>query len=530
MNVPAQEHLEELISNKQRTFDILSYGCQQNAADTEVVRAILEGAGYSYVDTTTTNPQNVDDAAATADIVLLNTCAIRDNAERKIWGKLQTLRNPPRRPVTKNRERWPPTPPQHQPQQRARRPTIGLLGCMAERLKTKLLEEGTGVDLVAGPDAYRDLPRLLNLVEAGEKAFNVQLSMDETYADIAPVRMSPDNISGFVSIMRGCNNMCAFCVVPHTRGRERSRPMETIEDEVRRLRDQGVKEVVLLGQNVNSYHAKDTEGHISTSYQTAEGFSNMYKLRDGSGARFVDLLERVSRVDPEVRVRFTSPHPKDFPLPLLELIGERPSICSSLHLPAQSGSTAMLTKMRRGYSREAYLQLVERAREVIPDVSLSSDFIAGFCGETEADHRETLSLLEEVGYDQAFMYAYSLRERTHAAYHYQDDVSEEVKQRRLAEIIETFRRVAGERNVLEVGREHLVLVEGLSKRSTPENPTMTGRNDNNKRCIISSSSSFELGDLVLQAGDYVRVRVKEASAQTLFCEPLEKSSIKKFHM
>lgn len=255
----------------------------------------------------------------------------------------------------------------------------------------------------------------------------------------------------------------------------------------------------------------------------------MYKLRDGSGARFVDLLERVSRVDPEVRIRFSSPHPKDFPLPLLELIGERPSICSSLHLPAQSGSTALLTKMRRGYSREAYLQLVERARQVIPDVSLSSDFIAGFCGETEADHRETLSLLEEVGYHQAFMYAYSLRERTHAAYHYQDDVSEEVKQRRLAEIIETFRRVAGERNALEVGKEHLVLVEGLSKRSTPENPTMTGRNDNNKRCIISPSSSSELGDLALQAGDYVRVRVTEASAQTLFCEPLEKSSIGEFY-
>ena len=518
-----------------KTFTIESYGCQQNAADSEVVRAIMEGANYKWVEGGGEQGHHIG-----CDIVFLNTCAIRDNAEQRIWGRLKHLEHPPRRPRSaipapsrRQAQAWPPV--------RApiyKKPVIGLLGCMAERLKTKLLEEEV-VDLVVGPDAYRDLPRLLDVVEAGEKGVNVQLSMDETYAEIKPSRISPDNKSAFVSIMRGCMNMCSYCIVPHTRGRERSRPLNTIVEEVRRLAGQGVKEVVLLGQNVNSYHDTSTVSVISGGgYEATEGFSNLYKSRDKAGARFVDLLEAVSRVDEEVRIRFTSPHPKDFPLPLLQLIAERPSLCASLHLPAQSGSSTVLQRMRRGYTREAYLALVERAREVIPNVALSSDFIAGFCEETEEEHLETLSLIEAVGYDQAFLYAYSLRERTHAAYHLQDNVPEPEKQRRLAEIIATFRRVAAARNASEVGKEHLVLVEGPSKRSTPKKPTWTGRSDTNKRCILPHRDvpvSVSVGEggrvplVALQPGDYVWVRVTEAKAQTLFCDDiLGRSSVREF--
>lgn len=537
MSVPTTGTTSSFPANpRPKTFTIESYGCQQNAADSEVVRAIMEGAKYKWVEGGGEQGHHIG-----CDIVFLNTCAIRDNAEQRIWGRIKHLKHPPRRPRSatpapsrRQAQVWPPL--------RAleyKKPVIGLLGCMAERLKKKLLEE-EAIDLVVGPDAYRDLPRLLDVVEAGEKGVNVQLSMDETYAEIKPSRISPDNKSAFVSIMRGCNNLCSYCIVPHTRGRERSRPLHSILEEVRRLAGQGVKEVVLLGQNVNSFHDTSTSTASVISggrYEASEGFSNMYKSRDKAGARFVDLLEAVSRVDEEVRIRFTSPHPKDFPLPLLQLIAERPSICASLHLPAQSGSSTVLHRMRRGYTREAYLALVERAREVIPNVSLSSDFIAGFCEETEDEHLETLSLIEAVGYDQAFLFAYSLRERTHAAYHLQDNVPESDKQRRLAEIIATFRRVAAARNAAEVGREHLVLVEGPSKRSTPDSPTWTGRSDTNKRCIFpyrdvpaSVRNGEGRGPMVsLQPGDYVWVRVTEAKAQTLFCdEILGRSSVREF--
>lgn len=536
MSVPTTGITSSFPANPEpKTFTIESYGCQQNAADSEVVRAIMEGAKYKWVEGGGEQGHHIG-----CDIVFLNTCAIRDNAEQRIWGRIKHLKHPPRRPRSatpapsrRQAQAWPPV---RAPEYK--KPVIGLLGCMAERLKTKLLEE-EAVDLVVGPDAYRDLPRLLDVVEAGEKGVNVQLSMDETYAEIKPSRISPDNNSAFVSIMRGCNNLCSYCIVPHTRGRERSRPLHSILEEVRRLAGQGVKEVVLLGQNVNSFHDTSTITASAISggrYEASEGFSNMFKSRNKAGARFVDLLEAVSRVDEEVRIRFTSPHPKDFPLPLLQLVAERPSICASLHLPAQSGSSAVLQRMRRGYSREAYLALVERAREVIPNVSLSSDFIAGFCEETEKEHLETLSLIEAVGYDQAFLYAYSLRERTHAAYHLQDNVLESEKQRRLAEIIATFRRVAAARNAAEVGREHLVLVEGPSKRSTPEKPTWTGRSDTNKRCILpyrdvpASVRIGRRGPMVsLQPGDYVWARVTEAKAQTLFCdEILGRSSVREF--
>lgn len=515
------------VNPEPKTFTIESYGCQQNVADSEVVRAIMEGANFKWIE-----GGRVDGHYSGCDIIFLNTCAIRDNAEKRIWGRLNHLKHPVRRSPGTG-----PLPGRRQARRdgRNKKPIIGLLGCMAERLKARLLEE-EAVDLVVGPDAYRDLPRLLDIVEAGERGVNVQLSMDETYAEIKPARISPDQCSAFVSIMRGCNNMCSYCIVPHTRGRERSRPLRTVVEEVRRLADEGVKEVVLLGQNVNSFH--DTSTVVFNGggkYEAAEGFSNLYKCRDEAGARFIDLLDAVSRVDEDMRVRFTSPHPKDFPLPLLQLISERPSLCKALHLPAQSGSSAVLQRMRRGYTREAYLSLVQRVREIIPGVALSSDFIAGFCGETEEEHQQTLSLLNLVGYDHAFLFSYSLRERTHAAYHFKDDVPESEKQRRLSEVIATFRSIVEKRNRAEIGREHLVLVEGPSKRSTPEKPTLTGRTDTNKRCILPArevpvSVGEESKSLVsLQPGDYAWVRVTDAKAQTLFCdEILGRSNIQEF--
>eukprot|EP00611_Tribonema_gayanum_P000867 TRINITY_DN10660_c0_g1_i2.p1 TRINITY_DN10660_c0_g1~~TRINITY_DN10660_c0_g1_i2.p1 ORF type:complete len:439 (-),score=196.93 TRINITY_DN10660_c0_g1_i2:340-1656(-) len=412
---------------------------------------------------------------------------------------------------------------------------------MAERLKTSLLEGGL-VDLVAGPDAYRDLPRLLGLVNGGgdEPAVNVQLSQEETYADLRPARRGA-GVDAFVSVMRGCNNMCSYCIVPFTRGRERSRPLATIVDEVRRLSDEGVREVTLLGQNVNSYHDAASRGRAA--YATAAGFTNLYRLRGGDGAYFADLLHAVAEVDPEMRVRFTSPHPKDFADAVLEAIAERHNVCAQLHLPAQSGSSAVLRAMRRGYTREAYLELAQRVRRLIPGVSMSSDFISGFCGETEEDHQQTLSLIEEVQFDQAFMYAYSLRDKTHAARRLSDDVPADVKQRRLAEVIATFRRGAQERNrSVELGRCRVVLVEGPSRRSAPERPLLTGRTDGNKRVVMRGDAAVPASldaaacaaagaqpppPLVLpRAGDYVLVRVEEATGHTLTGKVLARTTLR----
>jgi tRNA A37 methylthiotransferase MiaB len=398
-----------------RRFYIETYGCQMNESDTEIVTAILEGSGLTYTS-----------ELEAADVILANTCAIRENAEQKVWQRLYSFRALRRDVPQKDR------------------PVIGVLGCMAERLKTKLLDPPTKgdktltlCDLVVGPDAYRDLPRLITLIKDGydgdndeadmesagangpATAANVQLSLDETYADITPVRKNTES-SAYVSIMRGCNNMCAFCIVPFTRGRERSRPYDTVLSEVRQLRDQGVHEITLLGQNVNSYHDRKAfaqagadgpataEGKLFSSsvdlplpftdgYDVSnDGFSNTFRSRGDAGMRFAELIHLAAEEAPEVRFRFTSPHPKDFPPQMLQVVAEHANVCSSLHLPVQSGSTTMLKRMRRGYSRDAYLQLVEEARLTIPGVTITSDIIAGFCGETESEHADTISLMAQV--------------------------------------------------------------------------------------------------------------------------------------
>jgi MiaB/RimO family radical SAM methylthiotransferase len=488
------------------SFLIETYGCQMNVADSNVVRGILKGAGY-------VEASSLDDAS----VVLANTCAIRENAENRAWQRVQYYGH-----IRKQRKR-----------KRERPLTVGLLGCMAERLKEKVLEGGA-VDVVAGPDAYRDLPRLLSIAQGGDPAINVQLSHEETYADIKPVRRAEWGAfdkTAFITAMRGCANMCSFCIVPFVRGVERSRPLESIVEEAKRLAGEGVKEIWCLGQNVNSYVDQSPaaiQAYPQGDYVSTSGFSNNYRRQGGAGAYFADLLHRVADVDPELRVRFTSPHPKDFPDALMSAIASRHNICSQVHMPAQSGSSVVLERMRRGYTREAYLALVQRMREAIPGVALSSDFIAGFCGETLHDHRETLSLMTEVEYDMAFMFAYSMRARTRAAYRLEDDVPAEEKQRRLAEIIDTFQACVTRRNALERGREHIVLVEGKARKWDPDAPTLTGRTDTNKRVVFSDGSVPCLASGVpvkLAPGDYALVRITDSTQHTLLGEPLGRSSL-----
>ena len=462
-------------------FYIETYGCQMNLSDSEIVRSILISAGHEPCS-----------ELSEADLVLTNTCAIRENAESKVWHRLNYFHSIRKRNRAEQRKL--------NGHSKSRRrgnkqytPVVGILGCMAERLKDRLLLEDS-VDFVCGPDAYRDIPLLLDgIVNAGQKQANTMLSFEETYADISPVR-EVDRASAFVSIMRGCNNMCSFCIVPFTRGRERSRPMASILGEVKALSDKGVKEVVLLGQNVNGYHDTSNESaelFPTSTYKATPGFNNLYrsKKRDLPGARFPDLLHAIADVNSEMRVRFTSPHPKDFPLEVLSAIASRPNICSSVHLPVQSGSSSALQRMRRGYSRESFLDLVDRVRSTIPGVSISTDIIAGFCEESEEEHEDTLSLLRAVGFDQAFMYAYSLRDRTHAAHTMEDNVPEPVKKRRLHEIIATYREELLRKNVAEeTGQLRLVLVEGPSSKSTPELPMFTGRTDGNKRVVFPATA------------------------------------------
>lgn len=517
------------------SFHIKTYGCQMNVSDSDIVRSLLLQAGMRET------LQESD-----AQVVLTNTCAIRENAETKVWNRLASLKSFRKK----------------NPQQQTQ--VVGVLGCMAERLKENLLENGMA-DLVVGPDAYRDLPQLVSTLlynDEEDTAVNVQLSLEETYADVTPVRRNPDDVSAFVSVMRGCNNLCSFCVVPFTRGRERSRPLESIISEVNALLDEGVKEVVLLGQNVNSYHDKSEAAVLaqpSREYQTSNsGFTNMYKTRGGAGYSFADLVERVSDLDPELRVRFTSPHPKDYPPELLDLMAERPNICNQLHMPAQSGSSSVLKRMRRGYTREAYLELIDTVKSKIPDVAITSDIIAGFCGETDEEHQDTLSLIGQVQYDQAFMFAYSMREKTHAHRRMQDDVPDEIKSQRLQEIIHVFRTQVQKRNdEMEVGRLRLVLVEGESKKSKPENVTWHGRTDQNKRVVFPmqpdltclggedvrallrqlriaedktvSLNGVEDSSLVsLQPGDYAVVQVTEARGHTLRGRLLWRTTLSSF--
>ncbi|XP_037535238.1 CDK5 regulatory subunit-associated protein 1 [Nematolebias whitei] len=484
------------IGNSRKVY-FETYGCQMNVNDTEIAWSILQKKGYDR--TTSLNE---------ADVVLLVTCSIREKAEQTIWNRLQQLTTMKKKRLTTN------TPMK-----------IGVLGCMAERLKTKLLEREKLVDVLAGPDAYRDLPRLLTIADEGQQASNVLLSLEETYADVMPVHRAPQGHSAFVSIMRGCDNMCSYCIVPFTRGRERSRPISSILEEVRMLSDQGVKEVTLLGQNVNSYRDMSEEQFCgSEQTRLSRGFNTIYQSKRG-GLRFSDLLDRVSCVDLDMRIRFTSPHPKDFPDEVLHLIAERRNICKYIHLPVQSGSSQVLKAMRRGYSREAYLNLVKNIRQIIPDVSLSSDFISGFCGETEDDHQQTLSLIREVGYNVGFFFAYSMRKKTHAFHRLQDNVPAHVKQRRLEESSSMFREEASKINAALIGSTQLVLVEGDSKRSAED---LCGRTDGNIKV------NFPKGDVQhavssstpVSAGHYVLVKILSATSQTLRGRALSLSSLK----
>ncbi len=431
-----------------------------NFADSEIVNSILMEQGMQPVN-----------KAEEADHIFVNTCSIRENAETKVWNRLKEFRS------LKNQNSG---------------VTVGVLGCMAERIKDRIIDKEQLVDLVVGPDAYRDIPKLLNQVDDGRKAVNVILSLEETYADITPVRTTGNGVSAFISIMRGCDNMCSFCVVPFTRGRERSRPMESIHDELKQLSDQGYKEVTLLGQNVNSYKTNNCD--------------------------FTKLMDEASKVNPEMRIRFSSPHPKDFPQDLLYLISERPNLCNSIHIPAQSGNNNVLERMRRPYTREQYLELIDTMRDIIPGVSLSTDMITGFCGETEKEHQDTLRLMKEVRYDLAYMFAYSERERTLAHRKYDDDVPEDVKKRRLTEVITQQMNIQEELNRMEIGKRHLVLVEGTSKRSDQQ---LSGRTDTNKMVV------FDRQDFI--PGDYAEVEITDCTSATLKAKAICKSSIKKFN-
>lgn len=436
------------------------------------------------------------------------TCSIRENAESKIWNKLHELKGL---------------------KKRGKISQIGVLGCMAERLKTQLLEKEKCVDVVAGPDTYRDLPRLLAINKlTGQNAVNVMLSLSETYENIMPT-MTTSSMSAFVSIMRGCENMCSYCIVPFTRGRERSRPIESILDEVRSLSLAGIKEVTLLGQNVNSYRDLTKDNQSQTTLAT--GFKTIYKPKSG-GLTFDVLLDEVAKVDPEIRIRFTSPHPKDFPDQVLNVINKHNNIAKCIHLPAQSGNNNILQRMRRGYTREAYLDLVNRIREIIPGCALSSDFISGFCGETEEEHHETLDLIRRVRYNLIYMFHYSMREKTHAFHTMKDDIPLQVKIARLEQVSSLYREIALELNKSLIGKTQLILIEGTSKRSEND---LAGRNDANVKVIIPKTSIPQIGAMnnsdlkPILVGDYVAVRITNCNSQTLLGEPLFHTSISNFH-
>ncbi len=446
----------------QRRVYIETYGCQMNVSDSELVASILGAEGYGLTE-----------REAEADVVLINTCAIREKAEDRVRGRLARFRA---RKL------------QAQPDL-----TIGVLGCMAERLRKKLLDEEALVDVVAGPDAYRDLPRLLaESEETGQAAVNVHLSREETYADVAPVRYASNGLSAFVSIMRGCDNMCAFCVVPFTRGRERSRPVTSILSEVAQLVELGYKEVTVLGQNVNSYRVDDA----------------------GTSVDFAELLWRISRLSPELRVRYSTSHPKDCSEALLHVHREVPGVCDFIHLPVQHGSTDVLRRMRRTYTRDEYLALIERARAIVPGIAFSTDLIAGFCGETEREHRETLSLMAAVGYDHAFMFAYSERPHTFAARKYADDVPDAVKKRRLSEIITLQNATSLALNQQRIGQRYTVLVEGPSRKSDAQ---LCGRTDTNHMAV------FDREDY--RAGEYVEVEVTGCTSATLLGRALRRTTL-----
>ncbi|MEZ4827023.1 MAG: tRNA (N6-isopentenyl adenosine(37)-C2)-methylthiotransferase MiaB [Bacteroidia bacterium] len=448
---------------------IETYGCQMNFSDTEIVASVLKDMNYGFT----------SDANA-ADLVFINTCSIRENAESKVWNRLASLR--------KKKEEKPHL-------------MVGVLGCMAERLKTRLLEQEKLVDLVVGPDAYRDLPNLIGEVETGQKAVNVLLSREETYANIAPVRLDTNGVCAFVTIMRGCDNMCAFCVVPFTRGRERSRDPHSIVQEVEALHAQGYREVTLLGQNVDSYKWSP-DATLKGKAQIEKKFSEGESVEV---INFAQLLDMVARVSPDLRVRFSTSHPKDITDEVLLVMAAHENICNYIHLPVQSGSDRILEMMNRGYSREWYEGKVKRIREIIPDCAISSDIITGFCTETDEDHEETMAVVAASRYTHAYMFAYSERPGTAAAKKWADDVSEAVKKQRLAEIIALQNKISAEENAQDIGKIYTVLIEGNSRRSEAD---FCGRNDHNKMVVFPKSAS-------LRPGDYVKVKIESATSATL---------------
>jgi|UniRef100_UPI004028475F tRNA-2-methylthio-N6-dimethylallyladenosine synthase len=429
---------------------IETYGCQMNVGDSEVIFSILGKEGYERT-------ESMDDA----DVILANTCSVRDNAEQRIWGRIEVF---------------------HKQKEKRSGVVVGIVGCMAERLKDKLLDTHK-VDLVAGPDSYRTLPTLLRDIAPDKPQINVMLSHEETYADIVPVRTDRNGVSAFISIMRGCNNVCSYCVVPYTRGAERSRDPQTIVDEARDVFSKGYKEVTLLGQNVDSYNWKPAEGE---------------------GCDFPELLEMVARISPELRVRFATNHPKDISDELIETMARYDNICNHIHLPVQSGSDRLLEKMRRRYTAEWYLERVAMIREVLPGCGITTDVIAGFCSETEEDHQQTLELFRKVGFDYAYMFYYSERPGTLAARHYPDDVPLDVKTRRLNEIIALQSELSLKSNQNDIGKTFRVLVEGPSKKNPEE---LCGRSGSNKMCVFPGKGH--------KAGDYVDVKVLSCTSATL---------------
>ena len=454
---------KEVNTGKSRKLYIESYGCQMNFSDSEIVASILEKEGY---DTTSDLTQ--------ADVVFLNTCSIREKAEQTVRNRLT-----------------------HFTSMKNQKPelVIGVLGCMAERLKSKLLEEEKIVDLVAGPDAYRDLPKLIGQVDDGEKAVNTFLSREETYADISPVRLNSNGISAFISIMRGCDNMCTFCVVPFTRGRERSRDPRSIVAEATDLYDRGYREVTLLGQNVDSYKWSEEENNKA----------RLEKKAANNVVTFAALLEMVAGVHPDLRVRFSTSHPKDITDEVLYTMARHENICKYIHLPVQSGSTRILEMMNRGYTREWYLQKIGRIKEILgDDCGISSDMITGFCSETEADHAGTLSLMDAVTFDYAYMFYYSERPGTLAEKKFADDVETEIKKRRLSEVIEKQNIHSLLRNKMDIGKTFKVLIEGPSKKSDAH---FQGRNTANKVVVFPRENYSK--------GQYVNVRVENCTGGTL---------------
>lgn len=429
---------------------IETYGCQMNVGDSEVIFSILGKEGYERT-------ESMDDA----DVILANTCSVRDNAEQRIWGRIEVF---------------------HKQKEKRSGVVVGIVGCMAERLKDKLLDTHK-VDLVAGPDSYRTLPTLLRDIAPDKPQINVMLSHEETYADIVPVRTDRNGVSAFISIMRGCNNVCSYCVVPYTRGAERSRDPQTIVDEARDVFSKGYKEVTLLGQNVDSYNWKPAEGE---------------------GCDFPKLLEMVARISPELRVRFATNHPKDISDELIETMARYDNICNHIHLPVQSGSDRLLEKMRRRYTAEWYLERVAMIREVLPGCGITTDVIAGFCSETEENHQQTLELFRKVGFDYAYMFYYSERPGTLAARHYPDDVPPDVKTRRLNEIIALQNELSLKSNRNDIGKVFRVLVEGPSKKNPEE---LCGRSGSNKMCVFPGGGH--------KAGDYVDVEVVSCTSATL---------------